>query len=170
MTTIYFYSFIITFLNISNASAFVTQSFAVGPAANKPCLNSQKDSSLLLTQNINQILIGENQIQDPIGLTPEQNVAIFIIGLIPFLWATYEFWSRIAVGSSFGTGKDAVIIRPSNSPTTIGKDGDKLKSRGRRILGDDALIVAYALFAIAIASVGIAIYSVSSSPIPSIHQ
>ncbi len=39
------------------------------------------------------------------GLSPEANVAVFIIGIIPFLWATYEFWSRIAVGASFGTGK-----------------------------------------------------------------
>lgn len=157
-------------------SSFVTHSFVVGSVGGNPLVfnrhteNLSMDFSLLLTPNLNQISIAENQMQDPVGLTPEQNIAVFVIGLIPFLWATYEFWSRIAVGSSFGTGKDAVIIRPSNTPTIIGKDGDRLKSRGRRVLGDDALLVAYALFAVAIASVGIAIYSVTSSPLPSINQ
>mmetsp|Transcript_22452 Transcript_22452/g.33253 ORF Transcript_22452/g.33253 Transcript_22452/m.33253 type:complete len:191 (-) Transcript_22452:124-696(-) len=96
------------------------------------------------------------------GLSPTANIIIFIIGLIPFIWATYEFWSRIAVGASFGTGADSIQIRPSG--TTIGKDGDPLTSRGQQVLGDDALVVAYFLFAVAIASVGIAIYSVVSSP------
>jgi len=161
---------------VTFVSSFVTHSFVgAGSVGSNPVLNRHKenismDFSLFFTPNLNQISIAENQIQDPVGLTPEQNIAVFVIGLIPFLWATYEFWSRIAVGSSFGTGKDAVIIRPSNTPTIIGKDGDRLKSRGRRVLGDDALFVAYALFAVAIASVGIAIYSVSSSPIPSIHE
>ena len=39
------------------------------------------------------------------GLSPEANIIVFIIGIIPFIWATYEFWSRIAVGASFGTGE-----------------------------------------------------------------
>jgi len=96
------------------------------------------------------------------GLSPSTNIAIFIIGLIPFIWATYEFWTRIAVGGSFGTGADSIQIRPSGM--TIGKDGDPLKSRGQQVLGDDALIVAYFLFAVAIGSIGIAVYSVISSP------
>lgn len=96
------------------------------------------------------------------GLSPEANVAIFIIGIIPFIWATYEFWSRIAVGASFGTGSDSIQIRPST--TTIGRDGDRRSSRGQQILGDDALIVAYFLFAVAIGSVSIAVYSVITSP------
>jgi len=96
------------------------------------------------------------------GLSPTANIIVFIIGLIPFIWATYEFWSRIAVGASFGTGADSIQIRPSG--TTIGQDGDPLKSRGQQVLGDDALAVAYFLFAVAIASVSIAVYSVVSSP------
>lgn len=96
------------------------------------------------------------------GLSPEANIIVFIIGIIPFIWATYEFWSRIAVGASFGTGADSIQIRPSS--TTIGKDGEPLKSRGQQVLGDDALVVAYILFAIAISSVSIALYSVISSP------
>eukprot|EP00557_Chaetoceros_sp_GSL56_P000681 CAMPEP_0176496594 /NCGR_PEP_ID=MMETSP0200_2-20121128/11275_1 /TAXON_ID=947934 /ORGANISM="Chaetoceros sp., Strain GSL56" /LENGTH=188 /DNA_ID=CAMNT_0017894553 /DNA_START=66 /DNA_END=629 /DNA_ORIENTATION=+ len=84
------------------------------------------------------------------GLSPTTNTLVFIIGIIPFLWATYEFWSRIAVGKSFGTGTDSIQIRPSpgsNLGRTIGKDGDPLKSRGQQVLGDDALLVAYVLFA-----------------------
>lgn len=100
-------------------------------------------------------------------LSGTTNTIVFIIGIIPFLWATYEFWSRIAVGASFGTGKDSIQIRPS---TTIGTDDDRRKSRGQQVLGDDALVVAYALFAVAIASVGIAVYSVISSPLPALPQ
>merc|ERR1719223_1671706 len=89
-------------------------------------------------------------------LSDGANIAIFVLGCIPFLWATIEFWRRIAVGESFGTGKDSVII---------GKDGVPSESRGRRVLGKDALIVAYILFAIAGGSIGLAILSViSSSP------
>jgi hypothetical protein len=28
----------------------------------------------------------------------------FVFIVIPFIWATIEFWRRIAVGASFGTG------------------------------------------------------------------
>lgn len=106
------------------------------------------------------------------GLSPTTNTIVFVLGLIPFVWATYEFWSRIAVGASFGTGADSIQIRPGASSdgggkTIIGEDGNLSKSRGRRVLGDDALVVAYVLFAIAIGSVGIAVYSVISSPLPS---
>lgn len=114
---------------------------------------------------INDALTSPPTIQ---GLSPTTNTFIFIIGIIPFLWATYEFWSRIAVGKSFGTGTDSIQIRSSSSSstskTTIGKDGDPLKSRGQRVLGDDALLVAYVLFAVAVGAVGIAIYSVISTP------
>lgn len=65
---------------------------------------------------------------------------------------SYEFWSRIAVGASFGTGADWIQIRPSTR--TIGEDGNPLKNRGQQVLGDDALVVAYVLFGVAVASVG----------------
>jgi len=113
------------------------------------------------------------------GLSPTTITIVFALGLIPFIWATYEFWSRIAVGASFGTGADSVIIRPGagstdsdgdggvgGGGTSIGEDGNPSKSRGRKVLGDDALVVAYVLFAVAIGSVGIAVYSVVSSPLP----
>ena len=121
-----------------------------------------------------------SQTSDVLGLSTSTNIIIFIIGIIPFLWATYEFWSRIAVGASFGTGKDSIQIKPSSSNNdddengmteqiirTIGKDNDLSKSRGRRVLGDDALFIAYVLFGIAIGSVGIAVISVLTSTPPS---
>jgi hypothetical protein len=130
-------------------------------------LTSTKASIIDATDDVNMIndaLTSPPTIQ---SLSPTTNTFIFIIGIIPFLWATYEFWSRIAVGKNFGTGSDSIQIRPpSSSKTTIGKDGDPLKSRGQRVLGDDALLVAYVLFAVAIGAVGIAIYSVISTHPP----
>lgn len=126
----------------------------------------RRHPNTLILYDTENVSIQTNPLTITEGLTPEQNVAIFIIGVIPFLWATYEFWSRIAVGATFGTGKDAVIIKP----TTIGKDGDSVKSRGRQVLGNGALVVAYVLFAVAIGSVGIALYSVSTSPLPDMHN
>lgn len=126
--------------------------------------SNEMDKSNLYSATATAIASTEQSIAPPPieGLSPTANVIIFIIGLIPFIWATYEFWSRIAVGASFGTGADSIQIRPSG--TTIGSDGDPLKSRGQQVLGDDALAVAYFLFAVAIASVSIAVYSVVSSP------
>ncbi len=139
-------------------------------------MNSPQSSTLLnvLPSSFSSTLISDisstipTTTSDTAALSSSTNIIIFIIGLIPFLWATYEFWSRIAVGASFGTGKDSIQIKPSSSSplTTIGKDNDMMKSRGRRVLGDDALYVAYLLFVIAIGSVGIAIYSVLSSAPP----
>ena len=66
-------------------------------------------------------------------LSPEATIAVFIVGIIPFLWATYEFWRRIAVGASFGTGSDSVVI-PSpfeeedddSDLIVIGEDGNPM--------------------------------------------
>jgi len=85
------------------------------------------------------------------------NVLVFIVGIIPFAIATNEFWRRIAVGEPFGTGSDSVII-------TIGQDNNPQSSRGRQRLGKGALTIAYILFAVAAFAIGIAVYSVISSP------
>jgi hypothetical protein len=105
-------------------------------------------------------------------LSPTTTVLVFLIGLIPFLWATYEFWRRIAVGASFGTGSDSVII-PSPfddddrvGTITIGEDNNPNSSRGRRTLDKGALTVAYVLFAVAGGSVALALASVLMSPPP----
>mmetsp|Transcript_10895 Transcript_10895/g.23599 ORF Transcript_10895/g.23599 Transcript_10895/m.23599 type:complete len:255 (-) Transcript_10895:1683-2447(-) len=93
------------------------------------------------------------------ALSNETNVAVFLIGLIPFAWATIEFWRRIAVGASFGTGSDSVVI-------SIGEDDNPTSSRGRQVLGSDALAVAYVLFGVAALSVGLAVFSVVTAPPP----
>jgi hypothetical protein len=98
--------------------------------------------------------------------SPETTLAVFIIGLIPFIWATIEFWRRIAVGASFGTGSDSVVIPRPDEVITIGEDGNPESSRGRRTLDKGALTVAYVLFAVAAGSVGIAVASVIMGPRP----
>ena len=45
---------------------------------------------------------------EPRGVTA-LDTGVFVIGCIPFAWATMT-WRRIAVGASFGTGKDAVVF------------------------------------------------------------
>ena len=103
-------------------------------------------------------------------LSPTTTIVVFIIGIIPFIWATYEFWRRIAVGASFGTGSDSVII-PSlfdggdgKDMITIGEDNKPTSTRGRQTLDRGALIVAYILFAVAGGSVLIAVASVVMGP------
>jgi hypothetical protein len=111
------------------------------------------------------------QLQDNLQieqLSTTTNILVFIIGIIPFLWAAYEFWRRIAVGASFGTGSDSVII-PSpfaevDDMIMIGEDNNPNSSRGRRTLDRGALTVAYVLFAVAAGSVAIAVASVVTSP------
>lgn len=105
-------------------------------------------------------------------LSPTTTVIVFLVGIIPFVWATYEFWRRIAVGASFGTGSDSVIIpspfdeEDSDDVITIGEDNNPSSSRGRRTLDKGALTVAYVLFAVAGGSVAIALASVLMSPLP----
>lgn len=111
-------------------------------------------------------------------LSPTTTLVVFIIGIIPFLWATVEFWRRIAFGESFGTTADSVVIpspfdnnnddssrsEKNKGVLTIGEDGDLSSSRGRRTLDRGALVVAYVLFAVAAFVVGIAIASVVMGP------
>eukprot|EP00578_Thalassiosira_sp_NH16_P022637 CAMPEP_0181094854 /NCGR_PEP_ID=MMETSP1071-20121207/10210_1 /TAXON_ID=35127 /ORGANISM="Thalassiosira sp., Strain NH16" /LENGTH=235 /DNA_ID=CAMNT_0023177201 /DNA_START=170 /DNA_END=877 /DNA_ORIENTATION=- len=102
-------------------------------------------------------------------LSPTTTIIVFIIGIIPFVWATYEFWRRIAVGASFGTGSDSVVIpspfeEDDGGLITIGEDDDPNSSRGRRTLDRGALTVAYVLFAVAGGSVAIAVASVVMGP------
>jgi hypothetical protein len=87
---------------------------------------------------------------------------VFLAGIFPFAWATVEFWRRIAFGESFGTGSDSVVI----SNVSIGVDDSPVDSRGRRVLGKDALITAYILFALAFGTIGIVLYSVITSDAP----
>ena len=102
---------------------------------------------------------GETVYDDDTGLLSNQAIiATFVIGVFPFAVATVEFWRRIAVGESFGTGSDSVVI--------IGEDDAPLSSRGRRVLGKGALVTAYILFGLAAAVLGIVIYAVITSGDP----
>ena len=135
------------------------------------------------------------------GLDATTTVLVFAAGLLPFGIATFEFWRRIAVGASFGTGSDSVVFDTSSlsslsssssdskndtgaassasgdhntknnkqTITTIGQDNDPLRSRGRRILGRDALITAYILFTVAAGVLGLVVYAVATTPLPSTH-
>jgi hypothetical protein len=86
-----------------------------------------------------------------------KDVLVFIAGVIPFAWATVEFWRRIAVGEPFGTGKDSVYIGKDNAPS---------ESRGRQTLDQGAFTVAYILFGLAAGAIGLTLYSVISSGAP----
>ena len=95
---------------------------------------------------------------DAASFLNNSDVWVFVVGCIPFIWATIEFWRRIAVGESFGTGSDSVVIGEDNNPSS---------SRGRRVLGKDALIVAYFLFGISAAVVALVLYTViTNDPLP----
>lgn len=83
-------------------------------------------------------------------------ILVFVLGLVPFGWATIEFWRRIAVGESFGTGSDSIVI--------IGEDDAPESSRGRRVLGKGALAIAYILFGVSALVLGVALYSVIVMP------
>jgi hypothetical protein len=103
--------------------------------------------------------------EETFALSPQMVVIVFIIGVIPFIIATFEFWRRIAVGASFGTGSDSVVFPMTN--VTIGMDGvSPLSSRGKQILGTDSLITAYLIFATVGVVLGIVFYSILTSPIP----
>uniref|UniRef100_A0A7S2KGP4 Uncharacterized protein n=1 Tax=Leptocylindrus danicus TaxID=163516 RepID=A0A7S2KGP4_9STRA len=114
------------------------------------------DMQLLLADSSTQLMTNNDD--------HTTDIAVFIAGIIPFAWATVEFWRRIAVGASFGTGADSVVIDPNLEVVTIGEDGAPLSSRGRRVLGKGALAAAYLLFGIAIAVLGLTAVSVLSAP------
>jgi hypothetical protein len=95
-------------------------------------------------------------------LSPTTTVLVFVVGLIPFAVATVEFWRRVALRLPFGTGggeDESVLI-------VIGDDDNRQLSRGRRVLGNDAIVVALVLFGVAAAVIGIVVASVLTSTPP----
>lgn len=81
---------------------------------------------------------------EPRGITAV-DTAIFVLGMIPFVWASFEFWRRIAVDEPFGTTRDAVRIRDTDEPS----------SDTRRVLGKGAIITARLLFAAVFATLAL---------------
>ena len=100
---------------------------------------------------------------EPRGVTP-LDTGVFVIGCVPFVWATWEFWRRIAVGASFGTGKDSIVIAPEIADGLVDDaDEDQLRRfGGRRVLGNDAISAAYVLMTVAAGSVALALYSAAT--------
>lgn len=100
--------------------------------------------------------------QEPVmQLSKETTIIVFVVGVIPFAIATFEFWRRIAVGASFGTNDPVVFIGENDAPSS---------SRGKQVLGKDSLITAYIIFAVVIAVLGLVIFSVLTSPDPELAQ
>eukprot|EP00569_Conticribra_weissflogii_P006326 CAMPEP_0171348668 /NCGR_PEP_ID=MMETSP0878-20121228/31529_1 /TAXON_ID=67004 /ORGANISM="Thalassiosira weissflogii, Strain CCMP1336" /LENGTH=168 /DNA_ID=CAMNT_0011853093 /DNA_START=36 /DNA_END=539 /DNA_ORIENTATION=+ len=118
-----------------------------------PSFSSSYTLSLNKPEQLQQVpqLLQNDTMQPVEQLSPTTTLVVFIIGIIPFVWATYEFWRRIAFGEPFGTGSDSVVIpSPLNSDNdenliSIGEDGNPASSRGRRTLDKGALLVAYVL-------------------------
>ena len=77
------------------------------------------------------------------------DVAVFVAGVVPFVWATGEFWRRVLKGEVFGTGRDSVRFdQPFN---------DNAERAGGRKLTSTALNAAYALFIVAGGSLALAL-------------
>lgn len=95
------------------------------------------------------------------------NTAIALAGVAFFAYMSYVFWTRIAFGKPFGTLEPVIIPKPEEAfapkdpkvkkPRPVGIKGkisigmDPDTNRGRKVLGLDALIFAYLMFASAAA-------------------
>ena len=88
------------------------------------------------------------------------NSFICLCGVAFFGYMSYQFWTRIAFGKPFGTAEPVIIPKPEEAfkakravgikgKISIGMDADS--NRGRKVLGLDALIFAYLMFAAAAA-------------------
>jgi len=97
-----------------------------------------------------------NNIEDSM-LSKQTAITVFVVGLVPWTVATFEFWRRIAVGESFGTTSDAVVF-------SIGEDDNPASSRGRQVLGKGALVTAYCIFTVVAMVLGLVVYSVLTTP------
>ena len=86
------------------------------------------------------------------ALDPTTTVVVFVLGLVPFVWAAVEFWRRIAVGEPFGTGKDSIIISDEEV------EGSRFGSRP--VLGKGAIYLARGLMVVAFGTVALSVGAV----------
>lgn len=119
-------------------------------------IGSHLSSSVLLSSSAEagapSLPVLEGGDDGPTGMLSKQTaITVFIVGLVPWTVATFEFWRRIAVGASFGTSDPVVII---------GEDDNPASSRGRQVLGKGALVTAYAIFTVVAVVLGLVVYSV----------
>jgi hypothetical protein len=118
---------------------------------------ARKESSLTL----HLLAEASSETVKAVSFWQNTDVWVFLAGVFPFAWATVEFWRRIMFKEQFGTGSDAIVF--------IGMDDAPTDSQGRRVLGRGAIIIAYVLFFISFATIGIVLYSVAtSSPLPDV--
>ena len=126
------------------------------------------DSHLMQASREEMLLTGEG-VRVMTGLTAVKqedmyaNTAIALAGVAFFAYMSYVFWTRIAFGKPFGTAEPVIIPKPEDAfaapkkkrpvgikgKVSIGMDADT--NRGRKVLGLDALIFAYIMFASAAA-------------------
>lgn len=125
------------------------------------------DSQLMQASREEMLLTGEG-VRVMTGLTAVKqedmyaNTAIALAGVAFFAYMSYVFWTRIAFGKPFGTAEPVIIPKPEDAfapkkkrpvgikgKVSIGLDSDT--NRGRKVLGLDALIFAYIMFASAAA-------------------
>ena len=86
---------------------------------------------------------------------PIADTSIFVVGLIPFVWATVEFNRRVLKGLPFGTGKIGTVRFDSST--------DKAREEsGTVVLGKGALLTSYILFGVAGATIFVSIAAVIS--------
>ena len=136
-------------------------------------------STIIAVEEASGKMVGPAEVE---ALSTTSIIAVFVAGVIPFLWATVEFWRRIATGSSFGTGSDSITIVDINDDdikeenfsleeteeggilkTTTNSNGAKRQKPQKRVLGRGALVIAYVLFSVAAFVVGLSIYSAITS-------
>jgi len=94
----------------------------------------------------------------PQGVTA-LDTGVFVVGIIPFIWAAVSFWTRIVNGQPFGTGKDSVVIDTGREDWKAA-DG----TGSSRILSAGALRLAYVLMAFAGVSLAGVLYAFLQLP------
>ena len=95
---------------------------------------AEEESNLLTTATANPEMTFEPEVR-------AQDLGVFVAGVIPFIWATGEFWRRVLKGEVFGTGRDSVRFEQPWNEEEVQPGGRKLTS--------SALNAAYLLFLVA---------------------
>ncbi|CAE7229738.1 hypothetical protein AK812_SmicGene38351 [Symbiodinium microadriaticum] len=143
----------------------------VGPRHPKPFSRCKKPASLQRSVSREEMLLsgeGAKVIEALPTVRQEDlplNTSIALATIAMFGYMSYQFWTRIAFGKAFGTADPVVIQKPEvvfkelqdqsrgkrkrpvgiEGKVSIGMDADT--NRGRKVLGLDALIFAYLMFA-----------------------
>mmetsp|Transcript_14400 Transcript_14400/g.38559 ORF Transcript_14400/g.38559 Transcript_14400/m.38559 type:complete len:211 (+) Transcript_14400:103-735(+) len=106
-----------------------------------------------------------------------QDTLVFVVGSVPFVIATWQFWTRIAKGQRFGTGKDSVVFDTGRKPredstsalgtndgSSAGAEKPAKRATAQRTLSPAALKIAYALTAAMLFSYALVALEIVSLP------